>query len=90
MMNFSIEFLNPWFLLLLVPAFGLTLLSYFRLNKRYRFTRNRVASIVLHLIIMVLSISVLAGMTFNYFKPNTENEVILLVDASYSTSEDSQ
>lgn len=89
MINFSINFWNPWLLLLLIPAFGLTLFSYFRLNKRYRFTRNRIVSMVLHLVIMVFSIVVLAGMTFSYYVKNTENEVILLVDASYSTSEDS-
>ena len=90
MTNFSINFWNPWLLLLLIPAFGLTLFSYFRLNKRYRFTRNRIVSMVLHLVIMVFSIAVLAGMTFSYYVKNTENEVILLVDASYSTSEDSE
>ena len=39
---------------------------------------------VLHLIIMTLAISLLAGITFEYDLPNDENEVILLVDASYS------
>ena len=86
MTNFSINFANPWFLLLLIPAVGLTLLPYFRLAKKYRRTRNRVVSIVLHLIIMVLSISVLAGITFEYDVPNAENEVILLVDSSDSGS----
>lgn len=90
MTNFSIQFLYPWFLLLLIPAVALTLLSYFKLGKRYRCTRNRIVSMVLHITVMVLAITILAGMTFSYFKPNTENEVILLVDASYSTGEDSQ
>jgi len=90
MTNFSINFTNPWFLLLLIPALGLTLLSYFRIGKRYRRTRNRIVSMVLHIIVMVLAITILAGMTFSYYTPNTENEVILLVDSSYSTSEDSQ
>ena len=90
MTNFSINFSNPWLLLLLIPAGLLTLIPYFRLNKRYRCTRNRIVSIVLHLIIMVLSISVLAGLTFDYDKPNSENEVILLVDSSFSGSENEQ
>ena len=84
MTNFSINFSNPWLLLLLIPAIAFTLIPYFRSNKRYRKTRNRIVSIVLHLIIMVLSISVLAGATFEYDLPNEENEVILLVDASFS------
>ena len=84
MVNFSINFSNPWFLLLLIPAFLLGIIPYFRLNKRYRKTRNRITSIVLHLIIMTLSISVLAGITFKYDTPMSENEVILLVDTSDS------
>ena len=87
MTNFKIIFSNPWLLLLLIPAIGLTLLTYFRMNKRYRCTRNHITSIVLHLVIMVLSIAVLAGMIVGYSIPNYDNEIILLVDASYSTSD---
>jgi Mg-chelatase subunit ChlD len=87
MTNFRINFENPWLLLLLIPAIALPLISYFRLGKRYRFTRNRITSIALHITVMILSISVLAGLTFSYFLPNKDNEVILLVDASYSNSE---
>lgn len=90
MTNFQVNFEHPWFLLLLIPAIALPLISYFRLGKRYRFTRNRITSIVLHITVMVLSIAVLAGLTFSYFLPNTDNEVILLVDSSYSNAEDSQ
>jgi Mg-chelatase subunit ChlD/uncharacterized membrane protein len=36
---------------------------------------------------MILSISVLAGITFEYDVPNTENEVLLLVDVSDSEGE---
>ncbi len=89
MTNFSVNFTNAWWLLLLIPAFGLTLFSYFKLNKKYRCTRNRVVPTVLHLIIMVLSIALLAGFTIDYFVPNAENEVIILVDSSY-TAEDSE
>ena len=89
MTNFRVNFTNAWWLLLLIPAFALTLISYFKLNKRYRFTRNRIVSIVMHLIIMVLSITLLAGMTAEYYIPNTETEVILLVDYSY-TLDDSE
>ena len=87
MSNFCIKFSNPWFLLLLIPAVGLALLPYFRMNKRYRNTRNRITSIVLHILVMTLSIAVLAGMTFEYDTPNKENEVILLVDTSDSGKE---
>lgn len=87
MTGFRIEFENPWFLLLLVFAAAFSLIPYFRMNRRYRCTRNRITSIVLHMIIMVLAVSVLAGVTFTYDTPNRENEVILLVDVTDSTSE---
>lgn len=85
MSNLSLTFSNPWLLLLLIPAVALTLIPYFRLNKKYRKTRNRIVSMVLHMLVMVLCISVLAGMEFRYDIPNEANEIILLVDLSDTT-----
>ena len=73
---------SPWLLLLLIPAAFLTLLPYFKLAKRYRRTRNRICSIVLHLLVMVLAVLTLSGIEFHYETPNTENEIIVLVDVS--------
>jgi Mg-chelatase subunit ChlD len=73
---------SPWWLLLLIPTAVLTLLPYFRLAKRYRRTRNRISSIVLHLLVAVLAILTLSGIEFHYETPNTENEIIVLVDVS--------
>lgn len=87
MRNFSIYFSHPWLLLLIIPAIAFTLIPYFFLSKKYRRTRNRITSIVLHCIIMVLAISVLAGIQFRYQVPNGENEVLYLVDVS-DTQED--
>ena len=86
MARFSIAFENPWFLLLLIPAVGFTLIPHFLSPKKYRRNRNRITSIVLHLIVMVLSIAVLAGITFQYRIPNKENELILLIDKSSSNA----
>ena len=36
MTNFKILFEHPWLLLLLIPAFAVTLYFYFRISKRYR------------------------------------------------------
>lgn len=84
MSNFAIHFDHPWLLLLLIPAIAFTVIPYFRLARKYRRTRNRIMSMVLHSLIMLFAVSVLAGISFSYEKPNEENEVILLVDVSYS------
>lgn len=86
MWNFKITFSYPWLLLLLIPAAALTVFLYLRLNKKYRRNRNRIISIILHSLVMLLCISVLAGIGFSFDVPNTTNEVILLVDASHSES----
>jgi len=70
--------------LLIIPAVLLTLIPYFRLNKRYRATRNRIISMTLHIIAVILAVNLLAGLGFSYEVPNEENEVILLVDVSDS------
>lgn len=84
MTNFSIDFTNPWLLFLLIPAVFIVLFPYFRMAKRYRRTRNRIVSMVLCITVMVLGISVLSGLHFDYDVVNNNNEVILLIDASYS------
>ncbi len=90
MTSFEIAFSNPYLLLLLIPAIGVPLFLYFRIAKKYRRTRNRITSLVLHLVIMVLSVAVLSGMTFDYSVPNSENEVLLLVDVSFSGTQSSR
>lgn len=82
MTRVEICFNHPWFLLLLIPAALLTFIPYLRIKKRYRRTRNRIISVVLHCIVMVLSIALLSGFYVRYYYPNNENEVILLVDVS--------
>lgn len=90
MSNLQITYNHPWLLLLIIPAVLLTLIPYFRLNKRYRFTRNRIISMTLHIIAMILAVNLLAGVGFSYEIPNEENEVILLVDVSDSTEENAK
>lgn len=87
MQNFAIHFTYPWLLLLLIPAIGVALIPFFRIQKKYRYTRNRVCSVILHNVIMILAIFALAGMNFSYTVANDKNEIILLVDMSDSQEE---
>ena len=87
MLNFRITFEQPWLLLLLIPAIFFGVLPYFRSPKKYRRTRNRIASVILHCTALSLAILVLSGITFQYDLPNKDNEVILLVDKSDSNEQ---
>ncbi|MGN1094523.1 MAG: VWA domain-containing protein [Candidatus Neoclostridium sp.] len=82
MQNCAITFSYPWFLLFLIPLALLTFIPYFRIPKKMRRSRNRIVSLVLHIIVVTLSVSVLSGMNFRYTVPNEKNEIILLVDVS--------
>ncbi len=84
MQNFRIHFSHPWLLLLLIPAIALTLFPYFKANKKYRKTRNRILSMLFHGLAITLAIALLAGISFSYEKPNLENELIILVDTTDS------
>ncbi|MDE7164702.1 MAG: VWA domain-containing protein [Clostridiales bacterium] len=84
MSHFQIEFVYPWLLLLLIPALFLALFPYFRLEKKFRRTRNRITSLVLHIFVSVLCIFVLAGMTFSYDTENANNELMIVADCSFS------
>lgn len=87
MFNLKINCVHPWLWLLLIPAVALTLFTYFRVAKKYRRTRNRVVSMVMHLLVTVLCVAVLANVTLQYEVYNDQNEIILVVDNSYSTEQ---
>lgn len=85
MSNFHVEFsLSPWLFLLLIPAIAFTLILYFKVEKRFRKMRRRTVSLVLHIIIFVLAITALTGVYFTWEMENVENELVILVDESYS------
>ena len=80
--SISINFTRPWYLLLLILFLGFTIIPYFTLSKKYRKTRNRLTSMALHALVSVFVIFMLSGFTLIIGKPNTNNEIILLVDVS--------
>lgn len=87
MFNLKINCVHPWLWLLLIPAVALTLFFYFRVAKKYRRTRNRIVSMAMHLLVTVLCVAVLVNVTFDYEVYNSQNEIILVVDSSYSTEQ---
>ena len=88
MHNFKVVFSSsPFWLLLLIPALAAILIPYFLISKKYRRNRNRIVAMVLEFIVMVMAIFTLAGISFTYEIYNPENEILLVVDASYSTKE---
>lgn len=82
MLSIAIQFEKPLLLLLIIPFILATIIPYFTIKKRYRCTRNRILSMVLHGILSVLAVFMLTGMTFVKTEANPKNEIILLVDVS--------
>lgn len=87
MSDFSITFTNPWLLFLIIPGLALVLFAFFRVSKQFRYTRNRVISLSLGVVMVVLCAFMAAGIGFSYYVANDTNEVLLLVDASYSNQD---
>ena len=84
MSNFRIEYSHPWLLLAIIPILLLAFIPHFITPKKYRRTRNRIISLVMFLVASILSVNLLAGVSFAYETPNIKNEVIILVDVSES------
>ncbi len=84
MTNLKILYNHPWLLLLIIPVVLLALIPHFLTERKYRRTRNRIISLVAFLVASILSINLLAGVSFAYENPNENNEIIILVDVSES------
>lgn len=84
----SIAFtISPYLLFVAIPLIGLSLIPYFKISKKYRRTRNRIISLVLHCVTIVLATLALSGIQFVHKISNTANELILLVDMSDTQNE---
>lgn len=86
MSNIKLHFNNPLFLLILIPGILLSLYPYFRLNKQNRKTRNRITSMVIHIISLTLIVLVLAGFVITQEQVSIKNEVFLVIDYSSSNT----
>lgn len=85
MSNFRIAFtVSPWLLLLIIPALAIVI-SMFFIHKHTHLTLNRLLSTVLQAIVLVLCVFVMSGMYFTYDLENVNNELVILVDNSFTT-----
>lgn len=84
--NSIITFKYPLLLLLLIPSIIFALYFYFKLPKNRRLNRNRIVSMVLHIIVLVLITLVFSGISYNEEYISEKNDVIILVDSSDSNS----
>lgn len=86
MSDLAINFERPWLLLLIIPVLLISLIPHFLLHKRYRNTRNRVISVIMHTVASVLCVLLISGMSFSYNLNSKNNEIMILVDRSDSES----
>lgn len=84
MSSISIQFAHPWFLLLLIPGLVLAFWPFFRLKKNKRRNRNRITSLVLHVIVLTLCTLVLSGFTIKEEASLKKKETFIVVDVSRS------
>ncbi len=87
MNNIDLRWEDPRWLLLLIPLVGLSLIPYFRLPKKRRQTKNRVISLVIHTLILILAAFLLAGAGLRIERELDSFDVILVADLSDSNEE---
>ncbi len=85
MNSINISFKYAWLLLLLIPVIALALRPYFGMPPKNRRMKNRVVSLVIHIVISIALILVLAGIQIERSYVATKSDVIILVDKSAST-----
>ncbi len=82
----NITFDNPYLLLLMIPIIAIAFIPYLRLKPKRRHTRNKVTSLILHCLIIIISCFVLSGIEGHSIE-NVDSEVVLVTDYSESTKE---
>ena len=84
MSNFRITIEYPWLLFCLIPLIAAVVFSFFKVPKKFRYNLNRILSTVLGLITVCCAAFMVSCMGFAYEKNNDKNEIMILVDGSFS------
>lgn len=87
MSDFHITFEYPWLLLCFIPLAAVVLFSFFKTPKKFRYKLNRILSLIFGIIVSFSAVTMVSGVGFAYEKDNNKNEIMILVDASFSNRE---
>lgn len=85
MSSINISFTNPWLLCLFIPFVLLTLRPYFTIPPKNRRMKNRVVSMGIHIVILLLLTLIIAGLNVQKQYVSEKSDIIILVDQSMST-----
>ncbi len=80
----SFKFDNPYWLFAILVGLVLALIPFFRIRKDKRYTRERVVSMILHVLILTLASFVLAGFSIHEDQTLKNDETLILIDVSDS------
>lgn len=85
MNSINISFSQPWLLLLIIPLIGLALRPFLSLPHKMRYMKKRIASLVIHIVMLVLLTLIVAGINVENQYVAIKSDVIILVDRSISS-----
>lgn len=80
----SFKFDNPYWLFAILVGLILALIPFFRIRKDKRYTRERIVSMILHVLILTLASFVLAGFSIHEDQTLKNDETLILIDVSDS------
>ena len=61
MTEYSLDIARPWLLLVIIPALILGIIPFFKLHKKRRKATKHIIPFIIHMILIVLLTSLLAG-----------------------------
>lgn len=86
MNNTKILFENAWVFLLLIPAIIIAFIPFLKLNKQSRRSKNRIPSMIIHIVVLLLITTVFSGFKIQKDNVISDENTLLLVDVSDSSS----